>query len=151
MSSLIYPLQDDWFRYLYCSAKEMKKLKCILGIESWEEKLSRLPKGMPDNEKNEIIKIIDGFIDESGGRYDWDWMMTGPKESKEGELISCFCSSLDSVYPPTEKGHFCSPEGIQKLSELVNLIRKEESGSTKVFEFLDEFRHKAEQADSGNG
>ena len=125
----------------------MKKLRRIFGIETWGEKMSRLPCGMPADEKGEIVKVIDEFIEETGGPYDWDWIMTGPKKSKEGELISCFCSSLDSVYPPTEKGHFCSPEGIQKLSELLNLIRTEESGSPRVFEFLEDFRHKAEQVD----
>jgi hypothetical protein len=127
----------------------MKKLKRIFGIESWEEKMSRLPPGMPDEEKNDIIKIIEGFIHGNGGRYDWDWMITGPKESKEGELIGCFCSSLDSVDPPTEKGHFCSTEGLQRLSELLDLRRREESGSTKVFEFLEDFRHKAEPDATG--
>lgn len=119
-------------------------MKRILEIESWEEKMSRLPRGMPDEEKNEVIKIIEEFVEESGGLYDWDWMITAPKESQEGERIGCFCTSLDSVYPAKKKGHFCRSEGIQKLSELLQLIKKDESGSPKVFEILEDFRRKAE-------
>ena len=126
----------------------MKKLRRIFGIKTLEEKMSRLPRGVPEKKKNEITKIIEEFIEERGGRYDWYWMITGKKENKEGELIGCFCSSLDSVYPPSEKGHFCSPEGIQKLSDLLNLIRTEE-GSTKVIEFLEDFQHKAKPVASG--
>lgn len=39
-------------------------MKRILGIESWEEKMSRLPRGMPVDEKNEVIKIIEEFVEE---------------------------------------------------------------------------------------
>jgi len=131
------------------SANEMKKLKQLFGIESSDEKIERLPQEMPDDEKKLITKIIEEFIAGAGGPYDWDWMITGPKESKEGELITYFCSSLDFVYPAEKKGHFCSPEGIQKLSELLAVIKNNEAESRSTFDFLQDFKQKADPDATG--
>ena len=122
------------------------KLKRFLGLESWEEKLYRLPVPMKTDEHSEIVTIIETFLDNTAGPYDWDWMMTGPKQSQEAELISAFCACLDFVYPPDEKGSFCSQEGEAKLKELLAILKNPDRESSELSRFLDSERQKAEQS-----
>jgi hypothetical protein len=113
-------------------------LRQLLGIRTRAEKLSALPVRMGEEESKRLADLIAGFIDGTCGPYDWDWVMTGPKESQEAERVSSLCASLDALDPPKEKGHFTDGAGLEVLRELVALLRASSASETRVFEFVDE-------------
>ncbi len=113
-------------------------LRQFLGIRTHAEKLSVLPVHMGEKERKRLADLIAGFIDGTCGPYDWDWVMTGPKESQEAERVSSLCASLDTLHPPQKKGHFTDDVGLTVLRELVVLLRATSASDTRVFEFVDE-------------
>jgi hypothetical protein len=113
-------------------------LRQLLGIRTHAEKLSALPVHMGEEERKWLADLIGGFTDGTCGPYDWDWVITGSKESQEAERVSSLCASLDALHPPKEKGHFTDDVGLKVLRELVALLRATSASDTRVFEFVDE-------------
>jgi hypothetical protein len=71
----------------------------------------------------EISKTIDDFLDGTGGEWDWDDLCSIAIEAPELDHVRVLCSSTCFIYPPTEKGHYCSPEGRAYLRELARKLR----------------------------
>jgi hypothetical protein len=72
----------------------------------------------------EIATIIDRFLDGTGGNWDWDDLCSIKIEDPDLDHVRVLCSSACSVYPPTEKGHYCSPQGREYLRELARRLRE---------------------------
>ena len=128
----------------------LAKIRQSLGIRTRAEKISALPVHMAEEERKLLADLIAGFIDGSGGQYDWDWVMTGPKKSQEAERVSSFCASLDVIHPPKEKGHFTDDVGLALLRQLVVLLRSPGVGDSRVFDFVDEIFREVEPGGTDN-
>ncbi|MGO9209099.1 MAG: hypothetical protein ACLPXM_20945 [Terriglobales bacterium] len=70
----------------------------------------------------EIAKIIDGFLDGTCGKWDWDDLCSIKIEDPELDHVRVLCSSACFTYPPTERGHYCSSQGREYLRELARKL-----------------------------
>ena len=121
-------------------------LRRLLGIRTQAERYDALPDAMSSDERNLICGIIRGFLSDEIGDHDWDWVMTGPKESKEAERISGFCAGIDFIFPAVEKHHFTSTSGEAALCGLLELIDNEDHSFQDVCRYIDTVNAKAEPA-----
>lgn len=78
--------------------------------------------------KDEVAKIIQDFLDERGGGWDWDDFISIPIEDDYLEKIRLRCADLDHEFPPSVKGHFCNDDGIEVLREYVSALKNTKSG-----------------------
>jgi len=65
--------------------------------------------------REEVARIIGQFLDGSGGKWDWDNFCSIEIDDPELDDIRLLCAGASEVYAPTEKGHYCSAEGIEYL------------------------------------
>ena len=72
----------------------------------------------------EIATIIDQFLDGTCGKWDWDDLCSIKIEDPDLDQVRVLCSSTCFVYPPTEKGFYCSSQGREYLRELSRKLRE---------------------------
>jgi hypothetical protein len=77
--------------------------------------------------KEEVARIIESFLDGTCGDWDWDDLCSIKIEDPELDHLRVLCSSACFTYPPTEKGHYCSPEGREYLRHLARSLRQSAS------------------------
>jgi hypothetical protein len=76
-----------------------------------------------DPTREEVAKIIDDFISDNIGTYDWDDFISIKITDPELERIRIFCLEVTDLYPSVEDGHYCSDEGINRLRGLADGLR----------------------------
>lgn len=74
--------------------------------------------------KREIADLIESFLDGSCGEWDWDDFMNERLSDPELKEIQVRCASVPQEYPPTERGHYCGPEGLKVLKQMVTDLRR---------------------------
>ena len=119
-------------------------LRRLLGIKTRQEGFDALPESMSDDERLIICSIIRSFLDDTLGDREWDWLMTGPKESKEAERISEFCCSIDFIFPALERHMFTSESGEAALRDLLKIIEDEAHSFESVCICVDALNARAE-------
>lgn len=72
----------------------------------------------------EAASAIEAFVDNRDGPWDWDDYESVPEDDPFLESIRLRCCQVPADHPPREKGHFCSPEGIEILRSLAREIRE---------------------------
>ena len=67
---------------------------------------------------DEVARIVEEFLDGTGGKWDWDDFCSIKIDGQELDHIRVLCSNASVAYPPTEKGHYCSAQGRDYLREI---------------------------------
>ena len=88
---------------------------------------------MSTNERKEVAATIESFLDGSGGRYDWDDLISMPRSDEVFQEVCRYCVSTGDLYP-TKRG-WCSDEGAAKLREFATLLRSD-AGDEKIEAFI---------------
>jgi hypothetical protein len=73
--------------------------------------------------REEVARILEDFVSSRGNDWAWDDFLSFAIEDEELESIRGRCNKLDSEFPATEKGHFCSPDGLEIIRGYVRQLR----------------------------
>jgi hypothetical protein len=72
----------------------------------------------------EVATTIERFIGGTCGSRDWDNFICGSRiADRRLEEVRNRCASLPALYPPTERGHYCSAEGLAELRKMAGQLR----------------------------
>jgi len=74
--------------------------------------------------KLEVAKIIEDFLEGTGGKYDWDDFCSFPIADSYLDAIRVQCSDLQRTHPADQKGHYCNKVGLDLMRGLVAELRK---------------------------
>ena len=74
-----------------------------------------------------IAEIIEAFISDTGGEWDWDDFVSVRLKNKKLEEVRKKCAELPQKYPPKEKGQYCCDEGVDILRNIVIELRESQS------------------------
>ena len=69
--------------------------------------------------RGEVARTLQNFLEGTGYEWAWDDFTSFPLEDNELERIKTRCATLDSEFPPVEKGHFCGEEGLAVIRRYV--------------------------------
>ena len=69
-----------------------------------------------------VRRIINEFLDGSGGRWDWDNFLSGPLMDPELERVRLIAADVPERFPPGITGGYCSSEGLQVLRRLADAL-----------------------------
>lgn len=72
--------------------------------------------------RNEVRGILERFINDSGGPYEWDDFTSVPISDPFLEKIRQRCASLDIEFPPNKPGHFCNDEGTEVIRSFIHTL-----------------------------
>jgi len=78
-------------------------------------------------DRSQIIDLIDRFLADATDKWEWDDFTSVRIRDKSLEEIRKFCAFLPFRFPPTEKGHYCSPEGFDELAAFVQKLKQEDN------------------------
>lgn len=73
--------------------------------------------------REEAAATIEAFVDETGGRWDWDAFISIPLADPELERVRIRCAGLPEEFPPTGPHQYCGPEGLAVLSSIIRELR----------------------------
>ncbi|PYT30898.1 MAG: hypothetical protein DMG57_06755 [Acidobacteria bacterium] len=74
--------------------------------------------------KEEVAKYIEDFLNDGGGPHDWDdFISIRIRKNPELEAIRLKCGRLPDLYPPVERGQYCSDEGMEVLRQVLQSLR----------------------------
>ena len=77
---------------------------------------------------SEVASILEAFLNDTGGPYDWDdFVCGGSIANPELEAIRARCASLPDEFPPTSSGHYCSEAGFEVMRGLTARLRASEA------------------------
>jgi hypothetical protein len=65
--------------------------------------------------RQDAIKSIRGFLDGTGGDWDWDDYTSVPTGFSDLEELRQFCVGLPDTYPPSSPTWYCNEEGLKVL------------------------------------
>ena len=69
--------------------------------------------------KEEVVNIIEDFINDRGGQWDWDDFISIKLRDPELERIRLICVELPDKYPPTGKRQYCNLQGMELLKDII--------------------------------
>lgn len=72
----------------------------------------------------EVAETIEKFLDGTGGSWDWDDFTSVRILDPTLDAVRLRCVSLPERFPPIERGHYCGPEGVRELEQLIVELRK---------------------------
>ena len=78
--------------------------------------------------REEIAKTIEAFVDGTGRQWDWDGFISIRLDDPELEAIRKKCVAMPDQFPPTARGEYCSPAGLQAIRELAQGLRAQPAG-----------------------
>lgn len=67
-----------------------------------------------------VTDLIGRFIGGNIGPYEWDDFISTPLNDPALEAIRCACVNAPKEFPPTDKSHYCSKDGLEMLRSLAN-------------------------------
>lgn len=73
--------------------------------------------------KDEVVFILENFINETGEIWEWDDFISIPIENKELNEIRILCASLREKYPPLIKGYYCNDQGVEFLRNILSDLK----------------------------
>jgi hypothetical protein len=76
--------------------------------------------------RRDVAQILEDFLAGTGDSWAWDDFTSFAIDDEELEQIRIRCSGLDSEFPPLEKGHFCSEEGLEVIKGFIRELRARE-------------------------
>jgi hypothetical protein len=76
----------------------------------------------------EVARILQDFLEGTGNKWAWDDFTSFPLEDIELERIRAKCATLDSEFPPVERGHFCGEEGLSAIRRYIKELLAGEPG-----------------------
>jgi hypothetical protein len=76
--------------------------------------------------REEVAQTLEGFINGTGGQWDWDDFMSSPIEDNKLELIRLRSSGLDSEFPPKQIGSFCNEAGLEVIRSYIAELRTQD-------------------------
>jgi hypothetical protein len=83
--------------------------------------------GGVDRTAGEVADLIQGFLDGTGGDYDWDDLVSIPiKDRALRRFVRENVVGVEDRFPPTKNEHFTSEKGEQWLREMVVKLREME-------------------------
>ena len=71
----------------------------------------------------EAAQTIDDFLDGKGKDYDWDDFTSVKISDPYLDQVRIQCGEVHDKFPPTQKGHYCSADGLVVLRKLASEIR----------------------------
>jgi len=71
----------------------------------------------------EVAKTIETFVDGTGRQWDWDGFTSIRLDDPDLEAIRKKCVAIPDEFPPTSRGEYCSPAGLQAMRELAQGLR----------------------------
>jgi len=73
----------------------------------------------------EVAKILENFVQGTGGPWEWDDFTQGmsPLKDTKLEAVRRRCAGLGKEFPPTSPGWYCSEEGLEVLRSYVKELR----------------------------
>jgi hypothetical protein len=74
--------------------------------------------------KSEIADLIESFLDGSCEEWDWDDFMNERLSDPDLVRIQRRCASVPQEYPPTDRGSYCGPEGVEVLKQMADGLRQ---------------------------
>jgi hypothetical protein len=80
--------------------------------------------------REDVAKTIEEFVDGTGRQWDWDGFTSIRIDDPELEAIRKKCVALPDEFPPTNRGEYCSPAGVEKMRELARELRAQTAGRT---------------------
>jgi hypothetical protein len=78
--------------------------------------------------REDVAKAIDEFVEGTGRQWDWDGFTSIRLDDPELEAIRKKCLAMPDQFPPTTKGAYCSPDGIQAMRELAQGLKAQMAG-----------------------
>jgi hypothetical protein len=82
------------------------------------------PRKTVDITAEEVATTIENFLNGLGGRWDWDDFISFPIADPRLDQVRARCNTLSTEFPPTERGHYCGPKGLEIMRALVRGLRK---------------------------
>jgi len=76
--------------------------------------------------REEVVTIIESFINGTGEEWGWDDFISIPVHDPELEKIRVRCARLPEEYPPDKSGTYCNEKGLEVLR---NFVGKKVPGS----------------------
>lgn len=76
---------------------------------------------MDHGKRKEAARVIRAFATGAGGPYDWDDFISPKRKDAEEQEVVDYCVSTEGLYP-SEKGAWCSEEGMVKLIGLADML-----------------------------
>ena len=74
--------------------------------------------------RKEVARIIEQFLDGTGGKWDWDNFCSIEIVDAELDQVRLLCSGASERYPPREKGHYCNALGLDYLRGIADELRR---------------------------
>jgi hypothetical protein len=71
-----------------------------------------------------VIEEIEKFLNGTGGAYDWDDFTSIPIRDPHLNSIRIECAELRESYPPTSDDGYCGHEGLDRLREILDGLKK---------------------------
>ena len=73
----------------------------------------------------DVINIIQSFLDGMGGEWDWDDFISIPiKNNSFLETIRKECAVIPEKFPPQKTGEYCNEEGIKVLKGYIRILKE---------------------------
>src|SRR5262249_14533127 len=80
----------------------------------------------------EVARILEGFLEGTGGRWDWDDFTLGMSlDDPELEEIRKRCAGLWQEFPSDNPRHYCSEQGRTVIRDYITQLRASSGSPTK--------------------
>ena len=76
-----------------------------------------------DLTRQQVAKVLDDFLDGTGGKWDWDDFTSVPLADPELEAIRVKGMLLPAEFPPTTRTEYSNEQGRQVLRNLANQLK----------------------------
>jgi hypothetical protein len=76
--------------------------------------------------REDVRRIINAFVDGTGGRWDWDDFISVPLKDPELERVRLLAAELPDRFPPGLAGGYCSIEGLQVLRKVADRLGQDQ-------------------------
>jgi len=73
--------------------------------------------------RGEVADTIERFVQGICSRYEWDEFCSAPILDPELDGVRLRCASLPEEHPSSQKGHYCSEEGINEMRRMMHALR----------------------------
>jgi hypothetical protein len=81
----------------------------------------------------EVAETLERFVEGSAKRWEWDdFMATKFRDDLYLSQLQERVSSLDIEFPPTQTGHYCSPEGLRVILDYARDLRSKDAPSKGI-------------------
>ena len=72
-----------------------------------------------------VIQSIRDFLAGTGNAWDWDDFTSIRIGYPDLDAVRGFCLQVRADYPPTDRTHWCNPDGLRELRRKLDLLEAE--------------------------